>query len=295
MTFNTNSAAISETTAFHADDSEEIHLKISGIDRSQPPIVLLHGWTASMEDWFPFVEALSEHHRVYRWDARGHPASPARVNLPTVSRMARDLANLLEHYRLENAVVVGHSMGALTLWQYLRDFGAAHLGKLCFIDQSPRLVTDADWHYGIYGDFDRERAASFIRELEIDFPEAVLRLAAYGCNRRAREKYEENAKGWQKSRAFLKTLIPAPLIACWQSLTEADYRGVLGRITLPTLLVYGGESNFYSLETARYVHDHIHGSRLSIYENTDHCPHLWQRERFIRDLLSFAQTGVAGD
>ena len=34
-------------------------------------------------------------------------------------------------------------MGALTLWQYIRDFGTGRLARLCFIDQSPKLLTDA--------------------------------------------------------------------------------------------------------------------------------------------------------
>lgn len=33
-------------------------------------------------------------------------------------------------------VPVGHSMGALTLWQYIRDFGTSRISKVCFIDQS---------------------------------------------------------------------------------------------------------------------------------------------------------------
>jgi pimeloyl-ACP methyl ester carboxylesterase len=62
---------------------------------------------------------------------------------------------------------------------------------------------------------------------------------------------------------------------------------VLERIDVPTLLVWGGASNFYGLATAQYVHEHIRGSTLHVYEDTDHSPHQWQRERFERDLLSF--------
>jgi hypothetical protein len=49
-------------------------------------------------------------------------------------------------------------MGALTLWQYIRDFGTGRLARLCFIDQSPKLLTDSTWSHGIYGDFDDSRS-----------------------------------------------------------------------------------------------------------------------------------------
>jgi pimeloyl-ACP methyl ester carboxylesterase len=271
---------------FLADDGEKLYLKISG---SGSPLVMLHGWTASHAEWFPYLAALNRHHTVYRWDARGHGGHLMKTdNAPTVQRMARDLHNLLEHYGLQNACAVGHSMGALTLWQYIRDFGCDRLGRICLIDQSPKLVTDDDWPHGIYGDFDAERSRRFVSELESDFAESVLRLGAFGLNERARKKYEENAKGWEKSRDWLRQLEAKPLIACWQSLTEADYRSVLDEIAIPALLIYGGESNFYHSSTARYVHENIRNAILHIYEGTDHSPHQWQRERFTLDLLAFS-------
>jgi len=273
---------------FLADDGEKIHLQISGNGR---PIVMLHGWTSSAEEWFPFLEALTAGHRVYRWDARGHGGHrPSRDSAPTVQRMARDLRAMLEHYDLRDVVAVGHSMGALTLWQYIADFGCERLAKVCFIDQSPRLLTDDDWPHGIYGDFDAARAAAFVADLQQDFAESVLRLGALGLNVRARQKYEENAKGWEKARQTLRALAPAPLIACWRSLTEADYRATLERIDIPALLIYGGASNFYRADTAHYVQSRIADAVLHIYEDTDHSPHQWQRERFARDLLDFIGT-----
>lgn len=270
---------------FSADDGEKIHVHISG---DGPPVVMLHGWTGSHQDWFPFLASLNLHHRVYRWDARGHGGHSLQTkNLPTVQRMARDLRNLLQHYELDGVTAVGHSMGALTLWQYIQDFGTDRLGKVCFIDQSPKLVTDLDWPHGIYGDFGAERSRAFLARLNEDFAEAVLELTAYGLNARARQKYEENATGWQKSRSTLRNLDPAPLIACWESLTAADYRRVLARIAVPAMLVYGGESNFYRKETAHYVAECLPQAILHIYEGTDHSPHLWQRERFASDLLDF--------
>jgi non-heme chloroperoxidase len=281
------------TTQFTADDGERIHVHTAG---EGPPIVMLHGWTASHQEWIPFLPELARRHRVYRWDARGHGGHDlTRPTLPTVQRMARDLKNLLDHYRLEDVTGVGHSMGALTLLEYIRHHGTRHLARVCLIDQSPKLVTDDEWPLGIYGDFDKERARRFLAELHDDFAEAVLRLGAHGLNSRARHKYENNARGWQKSRDALKSLNPAPLIACWQSLTAADYRDVLEKIEIPALLIFGGESNFYHLEAAHYLRDKIPDATLRVYERTDHSPHQWQRERFARDLLDFIHGHATDD
>jgi non-heme chloroperoxidase len=272
---------------FFADDGEKIHFQAAG---EGPAILMLHGWTASHLDWLPFLDALTQGHRVIRWDARGHGAHTlTQHTVPTVQRMAHDLRNLLEHFDLHEATVVGHSMGALTLWQYIREYGCDRIARVCFIDQSPKLVTDGNWSNGIYGDFDEGRSNAFLAELQNDFGESVLRLTAHGLNARARTQYDAGSRGWEKERQRLKGLDPGPLIACWKSLAEADFREVLGNINIPALLIYGGASNFYSSATAHYVSDKIAGSLLHIYENTDHSPHQWQRERFTHDLLALIE------
>lgn len=272
---------------FAADDGEPIRVAVSG---RGPPIVLLHGWTVSHAEWAPLVHDLAGHFTVYRWDARGHGGPPlATPTAPTVGRMARDLRNLVDAFGLAGATVVGHSMGALTIWEHVRQFGTAGLGRLVLVDQSPRLVTDAQWRHGVYGDFDAARSADFIAALERDFVESVLRLAAHGLNDRARRRYEENAHGWQLARAVLGWRDPVPLIATWRSLVEADWRDVLPRIDVHTLLVFGSESNFYDAATRDWVHAHIPGSRLLVYEGADHSPHQAAPQRFVRDVLAFAR------
>ena len=270
---------------FLADDGAKIHVKVSG---EGSPIVMLHGWTSSHQEWFPFLAELHKRHRIFRWDARGHGGHPLGDKTPpTAERMARDLQNLLDHFRLDKVVAVGHSMGALTLWQYIRDFGTRRLEKLCLIDQSPKLLTEPGWEHGIYGDFGADKALELMRNLEEDFAEGVLRLTAFGLNERATEKYIAGASGWERSRAALRAQDPSPLISCWESLTSADYRDVLQKIDVPSMLVYGGCSNFYRTETAHYVANRIPNSILHIYEETDHSPHQWQRERFARELMTF--------
>lgn len=276
---------------FTADDGEALHVHIQG---QGSPIVMLHGWAASHEEWTPFVEALSQKHSVYSWDARAHGGHELVTDTPvTVQRMAQDLRNMLQRFELSDVTLVGHSMGALTIWEYIRQFGTEGLSRLCLIDQSPKLVTDAEWPLGIYGDFDAQRAANFLAMLHEDFAEGVLRLCAHSLNQRARKTYDANTKGWQVERTRLRQLQPNALIDIWTSLTVADYRDVLSKIDIPTLLIYGELSNFYTTETAHYVQSHIPQAELHIYKGTDHSPHLWQVKRFVRDLLGFIEMDCA--
>ena len=271
---------------FTADDGEVLHVWRHGDHGSA--VVFLHGWTASHLEWSPFVHELEQHHRVFRWDARAHGGQAPRTGkVATAARMARDLDHMIEACGLHGACFVGHSMGALTLWQYVRDYGTAKLGSLCCIDQSPKLITDATWSLGIYGNFDHTAAADLTAHLREDFAEGVLRLTALGLNEQARTGYQANSRGWQKLREALRLLPAEALIDCWQDLVHLDLRDVMPRIDRPTLLVHGGRSNFYPIEIAHWLAAQLPQARVSIHEEANHSPHLLDVRRFLDELQAF--------
>lgn len=279
-----------ELHRFAADDGEEIRVQVGG---SGPPIVLLHEWASSHRVWEPIAHRLTDRFTVYRWDARGHhghgePLPPPSGRPVSVERMADDLACLLDHFRLQRPVVVGHSMGALTLWCYISRHGCGRLRRIGIIDQSPRLVTDGDWKLGIYGDWRPARDASFVADMRRDFVDAVVRLVCCGLNERARVRYQNHHAGIERLRTYLGMLDHAPLIEVWQTLSPVDFRPLLPAITVPALLVYGSDSNYYPPATGPWVRDALPDARLFIYEKTDHSPHVALPERFAADLAAFA-------
>ena len=270
---------------FPTDDGENLSVKIAG---SGLPILMLHGWTSNHAGWGFLPQTLTQKHRVFCPDARGHDSQVlSTIREPDVKRLSRDILNLLDYYGLEKAAMVGHSMGALTLWQFIRDYGCERLSHLCIIDQSPKLVTDDSWQNGIYGNFDAAHSQRMLEDMDSNFAETVLKLIAYGLNSKARETYDRDTSGWKLARHNLLRLDPQPLIAIWKSLVAADYRDVLSLINVPTLLVWGKDSNFYTEATAQYLLAHIKQATLSSYENADHCPQLKDPLRFSRELLKF--------
>ncbi len=251
-----------------------------------PAIIFLHGWTSSAREWLAYASVLADDYRVLCWDARGHGGHESPIKSTHVHDMARDLHQLINHHQLHDVVLVGHSMGAITAWEYIRQFGCELLSGLCILDQSPCLVTKEGWPLGIYGDFDAQRNAQFIKDLRNDFAESMLRLVAYGRNEKSRKSYEANTIEIQKIRKYQARQSAIPLIECWRSLTSQDYRDVLTKISIPTLLIYGAQSQFYGVETAQYVSQAIPDNSLHIYENADHSPHE-ETEQFLEDLTAF--------
>lgn len=80
-------------------------------------IVLIHGWSCSIEYWNAQINAFADRYRVVAYDQRGHGESEAGTDLPETSTLADDLSTVLDAVLRpgEKAVLAGHSMGGITL------------------------------------------------------------------------------------------------------------------------------------------------------------------------------------
>lgn len=80
-------------------------------------IVLIHGWSCCIEYWHPQINALADRYRVICYDQRGHGESTLGRVAPCADTLADDLATVLDATlpRGRRAVLVGHSMGGITL------------------------------------------------------------------------------------------------------------------------------------------------------------------------------------
>lgn len=78
------------------------------------PVVLLHGYSRNLADWYGLADSLAGKYQVIALDERGFGqssrfADPARYG----DAMVDDVVRLLDHLALRQAHVVGHSMGAV--------------------------------------------------------------------------------------------------------------------------------------------------------------------------------------
>lgn len=99
-------------------DGGTIHAIEKGEGR---PLVLLHGITLRADVWAPQFHQLADRYRVIAVDLRGHGTSKAGDAGFGIGRLGDDLATLLTELDLHDAVLVGHSMGGMTVMQFCGD------------------------------------------------------------------------------------------------------------------------------------------------------------------------------
>lgn len=111
------------------DDGGEVHVVDVGprhtdqgaATGSARPLVLLHGITLSTLSWHYQLQHLSERFRVLALDHRGHGKSRSGSASWSLGRLAADLVQVLEELDLRDAVILGHSMGAMTTLRFAVD------------------------------------------------------------------------------------------------------------------------------------------------------------------------------
>jgi pimeloyl-ACP methyl ester carboxylesterase len=78
------------------------------------PLLLLHGIGSGSGSWGGQFEAFAATHRVIAWDAPGYGGSdPLPNEKPLAADYARALDALLDALQVDEAIVLGHSLGAI--------------------------------------------------------------------------------------------------------------------------------------------------------------------------------------
>lgn len=254
-----------------------------------PPLVLLHGLTSSHHEWRDLEMALARDYTCIAWDACGHGERAGGAASPCVADLACDLATAVNALAPRKPVVVGHSLGAITILEFVRRFGTDALSGVVLIDQTPRMLTGTDWRLGIYNGFSPAENVVFESQFRRDPAETYLHLMASGFNPRAQADYEADALPVQRVRNRLRRMRAALVLPLWKSFVHKDYRGEVAALGVPLLVVLGGASNLYdAVRLSRWYAEAVPHAQVVRYDGADHTPHLAAPARFARDLAAFA-------
>lgn len=93
-------------TTLHGKDS--LHYEEKGIGQS---LIFIHGVGLDLSMWEEQVEDLSKHFRVITYDMVGHGGSEHPPGPYSLSQFVEQLAELMNHLRIERSHIIGFSMG----------------------------------------------------------------------------------------------------------------------------------------------------------------------------------------
>ena len=214
----------------------EDKVKLGYIDRgSGIPVILMAGYSAPATSWYREVGVLVKHgYRVIAFDRRSHGSSENPSYGQDMVTQGRDIAALIRHLHIKKAFLVGQSQGASCMWSYISQFGTEHLYGVVSIDQTPKMITDESWRYGMTGLNKETRPTFFDKPLPTPNKKPV-NLFLIGVVLRGKKYLNFDHTGTK------------PLLL---DHADADWRETLTKTNVPALFVAGEASPFWPKEHA---------------------------------------------
>lgn len=290
---------------FTADDGVRLHYQVQGAGK---PVVLIHGLTASSLFFRKQLPVLSGHFQVIVPDLRGHGASETLGDHLTLSRLALDMKQLLAALNISRASFIGWSMGVHVIFEYIKNYSCEAIDKIVMIDMAPRLMKADDWSCGLPGVFSRKPGDFghednlYLLSVMLNDWEAYSRVVAQRILNKSlyNEKMEFNAEAVFKGKGDLvwfyeetKKNRASVIAAFWIAMVMQDYRPLLKEITVPCLLTYGTESNYYPPENYDYMLKHLPDARVIAFEECGHALHVQDPKRFNDAVMNFLMPGFS--
>lgn len=249
------------------------------------PVVLIHGWPLSGASWEKQLPALlSAGYRVVTYDRRGFGNSSRAATGYNYDTLASDLNKLMTHLDLNEATLVGFSMGGGEVARYLGVYGSERISQAVFMAAIPPfLLKAADNAEGV----DAAVFDGIKQAIVADRPAFITAFLDnfYNLDVLAGKRISDEVVrlSWQVAAGAS----PVGTLAC-VSAWLTDFRKDLERIDVPTLVVHGDADRILPLAaTAGRISAHVRNSRLAVIAGGPHGLNWTHAEEVNRELLAF--------
>ncbi|MGA7987901.1 MAG: alpha/beta hydrolase [Candidatus Dormiibacterota bacterium] len=234
------------------------------------PIVFVHGVMMSGRFFEKQVSGLRAKHRVVVPDLRGHGQSEKVLSGHTVGNYAQDLQLLFAARSIARPVLVGWSMGAMVVYEYLKAFGSDSVAGVVIVDQPP---SDFAWEGYPFGVLTVEALAEMVEGLQLDQRAVAEEFAGL-----MQHEPKPEVSAWMVEEIMRVPAAVASTILVNQTLR--DYRTFLHEISCPALVAFGRDPKLTPPEAGEYIASQIPGARFEVFEHSSHVPFLEEAERF---------------
>jgi pimeloyl-ACP methyl ester carboxylesterase len=244
-----------------------------------PPILMLHGFGASIGHWRHNLPALSDRHAVYALDMLGFGASEkARIDYK-VSLWVDQVYDFWQTFIQTPMVLVGNSIGSLVCLAAAETYPEMVRGivMISLPDMSARNDTIPQWCQPIVSGLESAIASPPVLQSLFYFvrrPQIVKKWAslAYANPTAISEELVEILSGPAQDRGAARAFA-----ALLKAMIGADFspsaRKVLGDLNIPMLLLWGKQDRMIPYTLAARFRDINPQLRVVDVENAGHCPH----------------------
>src|ERR1700742_1333561 len=250
------------------------------------PIVFSHGWPLSSDDWDAQMMFFLNHgFRVIAHDRRGHGRSSQVSDGHDMDHSADDLAAVVTHLDLEQAIHVGHSTGGGEVVHYLARHGEGRAVKAAIISAVPPLMvkTPANPNGTPKEVFDGYQAA--LAAGRSQFYRDVASGPFYGYNRPGAKSSEAVIQNWWRQGMMGGAKAHYDGIVAF---SQTDFTEDLKKITVPVLVIHSEDDQIVPyVASGPLTAKLLKNGTLKTYKDYPHGMITTQADAVNADILNF--------
>jgi pimeloyl-ACP methyl ester carboxylesterase len=271
-------------------DGVRIHFRDRGAGN---PIVFIHGFGASLDTWRHLEDGLENQYRIISLDLKGHGYSERPLDdRYSLQDHAAVVLGLMDHLKLENAVLIGNSLGC----------AIALMAALKAQQESSTAVAAMVL---IAGSLDGNNLPFYLRLLRLPMIGSIaakLTPASFGTRLILKRAYYDDEKVTDSLVELYAKYQRIPgtehaLITTARQMIPADISGLreaLKKLEIPTLNIIGKHDQIISQESAATVCQIVSRCRAVVVDEVGHVPHEEKPEKVLSLLNEFLPE-VLGD
>jgi non-heme chloroperoxidase len=274
-------------------DGSRIFYSVEGRPDGKP-LIFCYGLVCSSLHWTYQIDHFAHSHRAVWTDYRGHQNSdtPADLGTITIENMAHDLRIVMDELGIQDAVLLGHSMGVNVVLEFYRQ-NPHRVAGMVLANGTAKRPLETAFHANVLDKaFEALRAVhdlsptvvNTIWKLQNANPFTRTLVALGGFNPHLTPK--EDIQIYVDQVASMKPEILLQLIRNYQ---EYDATAWLHTIRAPTLIIAGDEDHMIPREQQELLHQLIPGSELEILRHGSHCPQMDLPELFNMKIERFLE------
>lgn len=275
-----------------AGSGEEIQLSYKDYGSGRP-VILIHGWPVSKDMWeYQIDDLVNAGLRVIKYDRRGFGKSDKPWDGYDYDTFTDDLHAILEKLDLQDAVLVGFSMGGGEAVRYINRYGTSgRVTKLVLVSSvTPYLAQATDNPDGV-------PQAIFAEMMEKMKEDRIAFLDTFGEQffGVSMINHPVSKPFLQYFRGLAEVALPRATQQCAIAFANTDFRADVKAVNVPTLIIHGDADKTVPIEasgarTAKMIPNAIY----KVYEGAPHGLFYTDRKKLNADLIDFCrETGSA--
>lgn len=259
-------------------DGGRVRVRIEG-PADGVPVLLIHGFSHSLETWDAWAETLNQDYRVIRYDLFGHGLTgPDPKERYSPDERAGTIGDILDALEIKSAVIAGNSLGGLAAWKYAVDHA----------ERVRALILISPGAFALNGVSDEPAdIPAAVKAYFLTAPPAAVRASAGLI-------YADADKITDHRVTVMTDMINregngAAMIKSLEEFTLPDPTQALAALRVPVLILWGAADGLIPVEQGRRMVQIVPDAELIEYPGVGHAAQEEAPAQSVADAIAFIE------